>query len=180
MDCVEKELLSRMKLDDITAFTEIYKRYQHLLHLEAYYKLNHHEEAQDLVQEVFVSLWSRRKELLITQSLKAYLMRSVHNLYANVVRSKISFRKYLSNCPQPKLEDSNSIFLEHKEFHYHLYNAIGRISAKTCRLITQKVLLDQWSYTEIQDEFKVSPANARNQVSRGIKELKTFFLNPEL
>jgi RNA polymerase sigma-70 factor (ECF subfamily) len=179
MDCVEKELLSKMHTGDINAFAEIYKRYQPLLHLEAYYKLHHHQEAQDLVQEVFASLWLRRKELIIHQSLKAYLFRSVHNLYANTVRNKITFRKYASNCSETESEESSWAFLEHKELRYRLYNAIGKITGKTCRLISQKVLLDQWNYKEIQENFNISPANARNQVSRGIKELRAILVDAE-
>ncbi|WP_157307825.1 RNA polymerase sigma factor [Chitinophaga tropicalis] len=175
MNYVDKELLSRLRLDDESAFAEIYRRYQPLLHLEAYFKLNQHEEAQDLVQEVFTSLWLRRRDIDISLSLKAYLLRSIHYQYSNIVRSRTSFRKCIAEHGTCTYTASVHPQLELKDLRTRLYKGIEHISASTCRLIVKKVLLDQWSYKEIQHEFNVTPANARNQVSRGLKELRSLF-----
>ena len=60
----EQELLSLLnqgKEED--AFEEIYLRYDSLLYIYAYRKLQNKQEAQDVVQEVFMKLWDNRATL---------------------------------------------------------------------------------------------------------------------
>src|SRR5581483_2702313 len=66
-------LLQQLTQNDQAAFTAIYQRYWKLLFREAMNVLRSQKEAEDSVQELFVSLWKRRETLSINSSLKAYL-----------------------------------------------------------------------------------------------------------
>lgn len=54
--------------------------------------------AEDLVQEAFVRLWDRRERLDVTQSLRAYLFRSVRNLAFNHRRDDQTHQRLLSDA----------------------------------------------------------------------------------
>ena len=51
MDCKDQELIFQMKEGSTNAFAELYNHYHPMLYLEAYYKLNNHEETQDISNE---------------------------------------------------------------------------------------------------------------------------------
>lgn len=72
----ESDLLSLLGEDSEAAFTEIYNRFWKSLFRTAYHILQDKEAAQDIVQNVFVSLWQRRYEVRI-DNLKGWLHQSV-------------------------------------------------------------------------------------------------------
>lgn len=84
-------LLKAIADDDEKSFAELYSIYWQQLYLTAAKVLRSTDEAEDIVQEVFLSFWNRRKEIHITTSLKAYLLTSVkykaiHHIEKNIVR----------------------------------------------------------------------------------------------
>ena len=61
----DNELLELLTNSDELAFTEIYNRYWEKLLAIGYYYLRHKQAAEDIVQEVMMSLWKRRNEIAI-------------------------------------------------------------------------------------------------------------------
>ncbi len=72
-------LFRRLNAGDDAAFTEIFNRYRAPLFKFVYKKVRDEEAARDMVQDVFVKLWSNRREISITTSLSSYLYKAVHN-----------------------------------------------------------------------------------------------------
>ena len=75
------------------AFEEIYRRYWYKLYSIAYHQTGIREEAEELVQEVFLKLWSRRADVQI-RHLGMYLTVAIRNQVYDYIKSKISYRKY--------------------------------------------------------------------------------------
>ncbi|HEY4198804.1 MAG TPA: sigma factor, partial [Mucilaginibacter sp.] len=65
----DQELIARLGQGDRRAFTEIYKRYWERLFVVANNRLGNSEEAEEVVQDVFFSLWKRRETLQIEHAL---------------------------------------------------------------------------------------------------------------
>lgn len=59
----DQQLMALLKEEDRTAFTEIFNRYNKLLYSHVFNKLRDEETARDLVQDVFVVLWEKRKSV---------------------------------------------------------------------------------------------------------------------
>ena len=68
----DNDLTNLLKDGDESAFTEIYNRYWDKLYFIAYKLLKDTASAEEIVQEVFLSLWKKRDTLII-QSLPQYL-----------------------------------------------------------------------------------------------------------
>lgn len=64
------ELTELLKSGDASAYTVIYNRYFDVLYIHAYRKLNHKEEAQDVIHELFAQLWTKRE----TIEIKSYFL----------------------------------------------------------------------------------------------------------
>lgn len=59
------------------AFDEIYERYWSKLYAYAYNRLRDKETCEEIIQEVFVSLWANRKTTKIESSVSGYLYQAV-------------------------------------------------------------------------------------------------------
>src|SRR5690554_1148244 len=87
-ELTDQVLFDLIKSGDATAFKEIYNRYFDLLYIHAYKKLQDSGEAQDVVQEVFTNLWSKRGSILLRSNLLGYLYASVRNRIFNIFLHK--------------------------------------------------------------------------------------------
>src|ERR1700761_2193214 len=79
----DADLAALLKSGDRDAYEEIYHRYKFILHNHAFNKLRNKEEAQDVLQEVFVNLWIKRETLAINSNLSGYLYGAVRNRVLN-------------------------------------------------------------------------------------------------
>ena len=73
----DDHLLRLMADNDQAAFTSVYRSYWEPLFVTTVKVIGSKEDAADIVQEVFISLWNRRQQLSLTSSLAAYLHASV-------------------------------------------------------------------------------------------------------
>ena len=84
----DDDLLSRLRNADEIAFTEIYNRYWEKLLAIGFFHLRSKQAAEDIVHEVMMSLWTRKKELAI-QSLSSYLATAVKfSVFKSILRDK--------------------------------------------------------------------------------------------
>jgi RNA polymerase sigma-70 factor (ECF subfamily) len=89
----DAELVYFLKADDQKAFEEIYNRYWYKLFCVAYHETGSREDAEELVHDLFESLWNRRHQAII-QHLSSYLVVSIKHLVTNYIKSKITQRRY--------------------------------------------------------------------------------------
>lgn len=80
-------LLAAVEADDEGAFAEIYKRYSYRLFTIAYQKLKDREVAEELVQDLFENLWSRRATHQVAQ-VDAYLFSAIRYRIINYIKAQ--------------------------------------------------------------------------------------------
>jgi RNA polymerase sigma-70 factor (ECF subfamily) len=83
----EQELMERLKEGDKKAFDTIYEAYKMEVEQSLKPKGLGEEDIQDIVQEVFISLWTNRDKLEEINSLKGYLMGAARNKCYSLYRS---------------------------------------------------------------------------------------------
>ncbi|MDO9341324.1 MAG: RNA polymerase sigma-70 factor [Bacteroidales bacterium] len=91
MEYSNQQLINGIKQGDVAAFEMLYKQYYIFLCLIAEHIVKNPSDAEEIVSDVFVKLWNIREKIDITTSIKAYLVKAVHNTSINYLeRSKIS------------------------------------------------------------------------------------------
>lgn len=75
----DNELLNLLKGSDHSAYNEIYHSYFYLTYVYAYKKLRDEEQAKDIIQDVFATLWFKRDFNLPQSNLAGYLFIAVRN-----------------------------------------------------------------------------------------------------
>ncbi len=90
----DEQLVAFLKESNKKAFEEIYNRYWYKLFNMAYRETGTREEAEELVHDLFETLWKKRQEHTI-RHLSSYLVASIKHLSTNYIKSQITRRRYL-------------------------------------------------------------------------------------
>ncbi|GAB3023698.1 RNA polymerase sigma-70 factor [Niabella terrae] len=169
----DEELAALLQRGDAGALGEIYKRYQGILLSHACRRLPNQEEATDLVQELFVSLWINRAQLQITSTLAAYLYRAVRNRILNVYRHQKlqdthlkSLQLYLDAHPRVPEEQ-----MRQKELIRLVEQEIAALPPKMKLIFEMSRKLDM-SHRQIAEELDISPHTVRTQVKSALRALR--------
>lgn len=168
-------LLAELKSGSELAFSEIYCLFYTPLRLEAYYRLRDDAAAEDVVQDVFTSLWAR-KEKLPDISFKNYLFQAVRNRCVDKIRKQASHQHYtdqIRDLPEPSTEH---ISIEHKELSSQLKAVISGIPTAQRRAFEMSYLEDK-SNREISEELGSSLQTVKNNLSTALKTLRNKLIN---
>lgn len=88
MDINEKILALRIKEGDPLAFEKLYNDNYSTLRSYIHTIVENHFFAEDILEDVFVSFWEKRKELEINDSLKGFLFASARNACMDFIRKR--------------------------------------------------------------------------------------------
>ncbi len=166
-------LLNLLKKDDQSAYTEIFERYSKLLINHAYKILENQDEANDVVQEVFLSIWTKRLELNITSSLSSYLYKAVKNRVLNYIAHEKVVSRYadsISNFIEDDyvFADSN---LREKELEAIIAKEIALLPEKMREVFLLRKV-EELSYDEIALQLNITDKTAKQQVYNSLKILR--------
>jgi RNA polymerase sigma-70 factor (ECF subfamily) len=96
----DEELIILLQHGDHNAYTEIYSRYSGVLYLHAYNKLRNKDEAKDILQELFTTLWINRENLSPDTNLAGYLYQAIQNRIIKLYAYKKVRTLYISKIQQ--------------------------------------------------------------------------------
>ena len=170
----DNELLDLIQSGDRDAFSELYTRYWKKLFLVAVNKAGQLEEAEEIVQDVFVSLWQRRHSLEITTNLQAYLAVSVKYRVMKVLASRYQYRKYCDYTAKSSSELTNATleFLDFDELKSTLELLVADLPEK-CRLVYTLSREQGLSHKQIAETCGIAEKTVEAHISKALKVLRT-------
>jgi RNA polymerase sigma-70 factor (family 1) len=171
----DEDLLLKISASDRRAFSTLYNRYWEPLFVNAAKVLRGAEEAEDVLQDVFLSLWKRRTELKITGSVAAYLHTSVRYKAIHYIEKNITRRDYLSlltNVAVESLPPDSELQLQFKELQKLICDAVAQMPPKmqeVYKLSRQQYL----SHQEIADKLGISAETVKKHIQHALTIIKT-------
>jgi RNA polymerase sigma-70 factor, ECF subfamily len=168
----EQILFEKIKTGDEKAFETIFRHYYPHLCLYATQLLKNDSAAEEIVQELFLRVWEKRKETEIETSLKNYLFRAVKNHCLNYIKHN----KIKRNYSQKILAETESVtpsdnFETQTELFQKIEESIAELPEKRqeiFRLNRQEGL----KYREIADKLNISIKTVETQMGLAIKTLR--------
>jgi RNA polymerase sigma-70 factor (ECF subfamily) len=160
-------------LYDDAAFEQMFKTHFKALHAYANVTLRDEEQAEEIVQGVFIKLWEKRELLHIDTSVKAYLYRSVHNECLNhIKRNKVKARyeEHAINSGSNHTESAAKL-LELKELEGRIQEALAELPQQ-CRIIFQMSRFEELKYKEIAEQLNLSVKTVENQMGKALKLMR--------
>ena len=89
----DEALLKLLRQDGLEAFEEIYRRYWKRLYSMSYKRVQSREISEELVQDIFTSLWVGKDKTSI-ENLSAYLFSAVKYKVINHLAKELSRKSY--------------------------------------------------------------------------------------
>lgn len=138
------------------------------------------EEAEDLVQEVFVDLWRRKDSMVLGEEVRAFLYRAVYTRSLNVLKhSKVrdSYEAVLMEINQARAEyygaDSNEVIkrLEDKELRMEIAAAINELPAK-CKTVFKLKYLHNMKSKDIAESLNISSRTVEAHMYNALRFLR--------
>lgn len=170
-------LWSLVQADDQRAFGVLYGRYWQPVWSYAKHAMTDPDDAEDIVQELFMALWEKRSTLQITSSLKAYLYRATLNkVIDRIDRSKYK-ESYLADLKRTFEEGSytTDAVLFEKELIERLETCINTMPPKMRAIFTLS-RFDMMSHQQISDYLNISRENVNRQIKNALMLLKRNLL----
>lgn len=173
-------LVERVRKGDRTAFNELYKL--HYQPLRSYGELLlDADEAEDVVQDVFLNVWLHRERLDDTLSFRGYLLRSVYNSALNVLKKRNRSDDYRSVCKQEIEEmgyryydpDASDVIrrLYSKDLQVDIRAAIDSLPPR-CREVFVLSYLKDLPSKEISRMLDISLSTVDNHIYAALKQLR--------
>jgi RNA polymerase sigma-70 factor (ECF subfamily) len=169
----EEQLLSHIKEGDKTAFEALYTRFWRPLYIYAC-KLVSEQEAEDMVQEIFTSLWTKRQELAITSSVANYLYTAVrYRIFDHFDHKKVRRDHYIASL-QNFIDQGSCITDEQvreRELQKIIDTEIRQLPAKMRQVfeLSRQSFLSQ---REIAEQLNISEKTVKKQIGNSIKVLR--------
>lgn len=155
------------------AFDELYSRYWEKLFLYLVRVIKDREEAEDILQEVFVSVWARRKQLLQIQSLDAYLFSAVRFQGLKYIRKETKKGLFVNSLISyfNEIDDSLSEQQNAKEVQLMLDKVIDELPGKMQQVfvLSRK---EHLSHKEIAEVLNISDKTVKKQINNALKIFK--------
>jgi len=170
----DKQLLSLLQNSDEAAFTEIYNRYWDKLFSVAYHRIHDELEAEEIVQDIFVSLWNRREAIQLVHSLNTYL--SVAVKYQVITRlaqarRKRKYEEQLRLSADETVETTMN-WLNEKELKRQIAQCVTSLPEK-CRLVFLMSREQHLSNADIAQELQVAEKTVEGHITKALQVLRT-------
>ena len=174
-DLSDYELLQSVKLDDKASFKQIYKKYWSKLYIYAFNVLKEREICEDIVQEIFIDLWTKRQDIKITD-LNSYLYQSVRYQIFNCFRKSKYKKQLLMEFDLFVEQYAIDELYEEKELQDEINDIISKLPEQR-RRIFQMSRRDGLSNKEISGNLNISSQTVRNQISASLKFIRKSLKN---
>lgn len=167
----DQDLWFRLRSGDEKAISLLFKRFWEPLFLSAFNVLKDKAACEDIIQEIFIKIWNKRTEIVITHSFKAYLFCCMrHEVYrqikAGALREHI-FSNLYKRFQTPSIQEQ----MEHKELVEKI-NAIVDTLPERCKKVYQLSREEQLSHKEIAERLNISTKTVENHITRALHHLK--------
>lgn len=166
----DNRLLQLCSEDDELAFTEIFNRYWKFLFRVANNILQNPDVAQDVVQEVFINLWQRKKETPI-ESPTAYLKQATRFQVLKAIRDKKTddqFLKRLASVTVEVLQENPLLFKEQQKLLNRLIDLLPADCKEAFRLSRDENL----TYRQIARKLNISEKTVEKRISKSLKYIR--------
>jgi len=171
----DETLFALIKENDQEAFGEIYSRYWNYLTSSAAKHLQNWQKAEDMVQEILISLYNRRHTLEFSVSIRAYLSQALKFKIMNEFRSKSvrdTYQKTIHYTCAGSAQTNVYHVCESKELASNINRSIDSLPEK-CREVFMLSRSEDLSYKDISGHLGISVSTVEKHISKALKVLRT-------
>jgi len=167
------ELISRLQKDDTKAFDTIYSKYAVNLYRFALKYLRSEDEAEELVQTVFMKIWELRKSIKMDTSFKSFIFTIAYNDMCKLFRKRRYNQTFIREIlyiskPYTGTEDR----IDYKSMINQVEKIIEKLPGKQ-KTVFIKSRYEGKTTKQISEDVGLSAGTVDNYISASLKFIKS-------
>ena len=172
----DSELVNLLIQNDEAAFSELYIRFKDRLFYFCLNLLKSKEEANDIVQEIFIRIWEVRNFINPDLSFSSFLYTMARNRILNYFRDVDIDEKVKSILAQRTPMEDNSIEsdLIYTEYQIILKEAIEALPPQRKKIFNMS-REDNLTHKEIAAQLGISVNTVQEHISEALRFIKNYF-----
>lgn len=173
------QLFEELKKGNEQAIRLLFERYYESLCRFSFQYLQEKALAEEVVADVFMQVWTKRKSLTVTQSVKAYLFKSTAHSSLNALRS----RKAVCGIEMLDAEKANENSPEYQLISAENATEINQLLKCLSEPVKAVFLLQReegFTYQEIAGLLHISVKTVESHMTKALKLLKEEFRRSSL
>ena len=170
----DSEILLAIRQGNERVYETIFRKHYQALCNYACGILKDMDDAEEVVQSIFLKFWEQRESIEINVSLKSYLYRAVHNTCLNRLKHlKIqeTYRQYVGDYLEETFDSATEI-MDKNELESRIANALEKLPEQ-CRIIFKMSRFEELKYQEIADKLELSIKTIENQIGKALRIMRT-------
>lgn len=169
----EELIVDQLRSKDKRAFSLVFNEYYGSMVLYACRFMDEREEAEEIVQDVFVKFWEKCASIAPGSSIKSYLYRAVHNSCLNAIKHekvKDGYKQYIIHFLASSYQDDFE--LKHPEIVAQRIKEEVEALPPRCSEIFKLSKYDGLKYEEIAEYLGISIKTVEVQMGKALKILR--------
>ena len=151
-------------------YNQIFRTHYEVVTRYIYYKCGDLQQAEDIVQNVFVKLWKLCATVSFSK-VKAYLYRAANNSFLNEKEHEKIVLKHLKKVTPTVDHESPEYVMQMDEFHEKLKRAIASLPQKE-REVYLLSRIENKTYTEIAEMTGLGVKAIERRMSKALVQLR--------
>jgi RNA polymerase sigma-70 factor (family 1) len=176
----ENDVLQQLALGSETAFKQLYDRYWHSIYKVTKRYTRSSALAEDIVQEIFSTLWNKRSEFTEVLHLEYYLITMARNLTYKTLR-KLAYEEHAKNkftLERTLVDDSLDDFLLEKQYEQLVQQAVKLLPTQQ-KQIFQMAKVEGLSHEVIAQQLNISRFTVKTHMAKALQFIR-HYLQPHV
>jgi RNA polymerase sigma-70 factor (family 1) len=164
--------VKNLKQGDVKAFDNLFNKYSPRLYNFSFKYLKSAEEAEEVVQEVFLYIWDKREGLKPDNSFNAYIFTIAYNIIKKYFIKKSRDNAYKDDLIYVLLQQENNLdkTIDYKFLLEKVEFIINSLPNRRKEIFIKRKY-DGLSVKQIADELSISPNTVENQLASAQKQI---------
>ncbi len=129
------------------------------------------DTSRDIAQQVFIKIYEKRETLVISSSMKSYVLQSVRNSSINYLKQKQTQQRHASFIQERTEISNDSDTLIASEFEQQIFDLIHQLPDR-CQQVFKMNRFEGKKNKEIAQELDISIRTVETQISKALKFLR--------
>lgn len=159
--------------DEHLGFRILYNRYWEALYKKAFHRFGNSADAEDAVQEIFISLWRNKDTIQVDETLSPYLFTALKYYIIKQVylKAKRGIQVTLSTEKLEHFELSTEELLQYKELQAIIASEVDELP-KRMKEIYRLSRVEHLQIAEIAAQLNISEQTVKNTLTMALKRLR--------
>ena len=170
-EATEAKLLKQLKDGSYEAFATVYRRYSPRVYRTVSYLLGNEDMAEDIVQDLFLTIWERRENIDPDKNFEGYVAVIARNLAYRYVMTRCKMIYNIDIAADKLADDSANDSAEATSLNNYIIQILNS-QPRMRRKVFMMSRFDNLTYAEIANRLNISERTVEAHIYAMVRELK--------